>query len=710
MAKATERSCIVMSRMNQKFPVLYGGPEFVKHITNVTSEMWMLKNEEVLCDTEIVVEGKSISCHKIVLAAATEYFRKMFKYNFQENSESKVVIDKDNDLGFTHEIVQAVLFYMYCGVLPYDLDDGLIPQIFVLAHMWLLDDLQQICISCMVKDIGSKNFQQFLLFSERFQIQTLKDTAILYIRRNLPHILKTEEFALLEEDIIHKAINDPIVVCHENFVWVDALKNWSKGSDLLFACALDCVPVQYLSSEQLCSLLCDPRIEKADKFREKLSVLCGAKIDTNPTDIKYFPKKVFDIISMETSRFYLNDEFHPGVFLHYKENEVVMEEVRIVLEPLKSIVNNSIKDFDGASQVLYKNEIYFMFDNRCNEKKHNDHWNQPIYKYSFVTRTWSKFDCPLSFIVPDVRVQCSCQIGGTMDFKKFLYLDKNILYYLIGTPEVKVLLKTDLEKEKPEWKTVFSHIGLQGPLMHEQILDEEGNSVSRPNWRDVEIFKIDQEKIYFMANEELEKHYQLYTLSFANEAVLDSTRISSYCSQLTLTPLEDGKLALFSTVRETTTSSVTILDTHDMTERDVKKELEAEVVSIDRSGDCLFIVAKKKVKSDVSYYKDRSMVAFKYNMKTSTWTDIKCTNKKGRRVNEFELEDCLNYPGYPVPCQLLYDTKMSLSDSDGSDDDVENEIFPTSTSRIGMRVSKRFKKARKELKKVMSARVDNPFL
>lgn len=298
-----------------------------------------------------------------------------------------------------------------------------------------------------------------------------------------------------------------------------------------------------------------------------------------------------------------------------------------------------------------------------------------------------------------------------MDFKKFLYLDKHILYYLIGTPELKVLLKTDLEKEKPEWKIVFSHIGLQGPLMHEQILDEAGNAVSRPNWRDVEIFKIDQDKIYFMANEELEKHYQLYTLSFANEAVLDSTKISSYCSQLSLTPLEDGKLALFSTVRETTMSSVTILDTHDMTESDVKKELEAEVVSIDCSGDCLFIVAKKKVKgSSLSYYKDRSMVAYKYNMETSSWIEIKCTNKKGRRVNEFELEDCLSYPGYTVPCQLLYDTKMSLSDSDGSDDDVENEIFPTSTSRIGMRVSKRFKKARKELKKVMSARVDNPFL
>jgi len=709
----TSRHMVTMSRMNQKFAVQHGGPDYVKHITSITSELWSLKSNEVLCDTEIVVQGKTIKCHKVVLASSSEFFRNMFKYNCQENSESqsKVVIDKDDDLGLNSEIVETVLFYMYCGILPYDLDDELIPDIFVLAHMWLLEDLQEICISCMIKDIGTKNFQQFLIFSERFQIQSLKDTAILYIRRNLPHILQTEEFTLLEEAVIHKAINDPIVVCHDNFVWVDALKNWSKGSDQLFESALDCVPVQYLSSEQMCSLLCDPRIETAPKFMEKLSELCGQIIDKKPTDIKYFPKKVFDIISMETSRFYMNDEFHPGVFVHYKDDEIVMEEVRIVLEPLKNIVNNTIKDFDAASQVLYKNEIYFMFDNRCNEKKHNDHWNQPIYRYSFVTRTWSKFDCPLSFIVPNVKVQCSCQIGGTMDFKKFLHLDNQILYYLIGTPEMKILLKTDLEKEKPEWKVVFSHASVEGPLMHEQIVDETGTAVSRPNWRDVEIIKIDEEKIHFMATEELERHFQLYTLSFTNQSVLSSRRISPRCNQLSLTLLEEEKLALFSTVKKTSQSSVTILDTKNMTEELIEEELNCEVVSIDTSGSCLFIIAKKKSKSEsFPYFKDRKIRAYKYDLNTQEWDQIKCSNKKGKKVNEFELEDRLSYPGYSVPCQLLYNTKMSLSDSDGSDDDdIDREMMATSSSRIGLRVSRRFKKARKELKKVLSMK-DNSFL
>jgi len=537
--------------------------------------------------------------------------------------------------------VESVLFYMYCGVLPYDLEDEMIPDIFVLAHMWLLEDLQQICISFMIKDIGSKNFQQFLRFAERFQIQRLKDTAILFIRRNLPHILHTEEFKLLEEDVICEAMNDPIVVCHDNFVWVDALLNWSKGSNVLFAIVLDYVPVQYLSSEQMSTLLCDSRIETAPGFMEKLKKLCGEIIDKKPSDIKYFPNKVFDMISMATSRSYLNDEFHPGVFLHCKDDEIVIEEVRIALEPLKNIVKDTIKEFDGASQVLYKNEIYFMFDNRCNEKRHNDHWNQPIYKYSFVTQTWSKFDCPLSSIVPDVKVQCSCQIGGTKDFKKLLYLDNQILYYLIGTPEMKILLKTDLERGKPEWKIVFSD---EGPTS-DQIEDETGRTVSRPRWRDVEIFKIDNEKINFMVNYELLGRLctNIYTLSFSNHAVLHSV-------------MEEEKLALFSTVKNTSLSSVTILDSKTMREELIKKGLTYyKVVSIDISGSCLFIIAKKKMKRISSvYFKDRKIGAYKYDLTTKHWSQIKCCNKNGKKIEEFELEERLSYPGYSVPCQLLY--------------------------------------------------------
>ena len=82
------------------------------------------------------------------------------------------------------------------------------------------------------------------------------------------------------------------------------------------------------------------------------------------------------------------------------------------------------------------------------------------------------------------------QVGGTLDFKKFLFLKENWLFVMIGSPTAKILLKTDLNLETREWQVVFCFQEEAQPLVHEQIEDEEGMTVSRPNWQDVDIMKI----------------------------------------------------------------------------------------------------------------------------------------------------------------------------------------------------------------------------
>ena len=50
---------------------------------------------------------------------------------------NRVVLDKDGSYNLTKEVVEAVLRYIYVGNLPTRVNT-LIPDIFVLAHMWLL--------------------------------------------------------------------------------------------------------------------------------------------------------------------------------------------------------------------------------------------------------------------------------------------------------------------------------------------------------------------------------------------------------------------------------------------------------------------------------------------------------------------------------------------------------------------------------------------
>ena len=116
-----------------------------------------MKCEGTLCDLELVVTGESILCNKSVLAASSEYFRYMFKYNFMENTaaeggRSKVVLESiETETERLPEVVNATLFYIYCGVLPFNLDLTLIPDIFCVAHLWLLEELQEICVTHMTR-------------------------------------------------------------------------------------------------------------------------------------------------------------------------------------------------------------------------------------------------------------------------------------------------------------------------------------------------------------------------------------------------------------------------------------------------------------------------------------------------------------------------------------------------------------------------------
>ena len=103
--------------------------------------LWRMRSTGALCDAEIEVGPSRVSvlCHKNVLVAASDFFQKMFEHEFIENNAdiSTVGIDKDGSYNLTKEVVEAVLRYIYVGNLPNRVNT-LIPDIFVLAHMWLL--------------------------------------------------------------------------------------------------------------------------------------------------------------------------------------------------------------------------------------------------------------------------------------------------------------------------------------------------------------------------------------------------------------------------------------------------------------------------------------------------------------------------------------------------------------------------------------------
>jgi hypothetical protein len=79
-----------------------------QHQTNMLSVFDKLLQSEAFCDVTLACDGGSLKCHKIVLAASSDYFQKLFIDN---NSEHPIVFLKD----VLVSQVKAILDYMYRG-------------------------------------------------------------------------------------------------------------------------------------------------------------------------------------------------------------------------------------------------------------------------------------------------------------------------------------------------------------------------------------------------------------------------------------------------------------------------------------------------------------------------------------------------------------------------------------------------------------------
>ena len=78
------------------------------HQSNLLSVFGQLLQIEAFCDVTLACDGGSIKCHKMVLAACSNYFQKLFMEN---DCNHPIVFLKD----ITYVQIRAILDYMYMG-------------------------------------------------------------------------------------------------------------------------------------------------------------------------------------------------------------------------------------------------------------------------------------------------------------------------------------------------------------------------------------------------------------------------------------------------------------------------------------------------------------------------------------------------------------------------------------------------------------------
>ena len=132
-------------------------------------------------DSDLTVkasDGKSFSCHKLVLSAHSEYFRTLLdsdnrnKVSFDENTNNEVFL-KDVD----ENTLEVLLRYMYSMEFPNNVNQEQVAELLVASDRLRMDRLVEICLDWLICRVKEDLIQVFIIIDK---IQP-KGTARLHI-------------------------------------------------------------------------------------------------------------------------------------------------------------------------------------------------------------------------------------------------------------------------------------------------------------------------------------------------------------------------------------------------------------------------------------------------------------------------------------------------------------------------------------------------
>ena len=140
--------CTITVKISESSAVTYETPPPPeKHSKTVLGDFAYMFADQAFLDFEIVCQEKSFPCHKAVLAARSEVFKKMLNTDGEEAKKNCLVI-KD----FENEQVGQLLQFIYTGSLKEE--DSIGTDLLLLADKYDLPDLVHICEVTLARDVN----------------------------------------------------------------------------------------------------------------------------------------------------------------------------------------------------------------------------------------------------------------------------------------------------------------------------------------------------------------------------------------------------------------------------------------------------------------------------------------------------------------------------------------------------------------------------
>ena len=204
------------------------------------------------CDLTLLAGTQPFPCHRIVLMAASAFFRTLFSGDFAESGVVPQVVELRRDC--EPAVVGRVLTYVYTGTIAFE-SPADAADVLKTSQFYQIDNLTEACSTYLLPRVGAYNSVLVEAVAQGPLCETLKCKARACTAQNLVLASGTELFlasgfdavkALLSDEDVHRQAGSDDALLKAALQWANH-DSQRRGGDLLKL--LDCVRLPGISTQ-----------------------------------------------------------------------------------------------------------------------------------------------------------------------------------------------------------------------------------------------------------------------------------------------------------------------------------------------------------------------------------------------------------------------------------------------------------------------------
>ncbi|ELU07749.1 hypothetical protein CAPTEDRAFT_63511, partial [Capitella teleta] len=174
-----------------------------------------LRKKNSMTDVELKLPDRStISCHKLILVAASPFFATMFESGMKESTQQVVQLDFSDAV-----TIKMIIDYFYSGEI--DINVGNVQDLIAASEFLCLDDLKGHLGAFMTDQINASNCFEFYRYARKFNLGKLIPHCLEHILANFAQAFRSIEtiIHLSEEELISVVSDDRLKADNEDMVF-----------------------------------------------------------------------------------------------------------------------------------------------------------------------------------------------------------------------------------------------------------------------------------------------------------------------------------------------------------------------------------------------------------------------------------------------------------------------------------------------------------